>query len=62
MYPGSVAKKRGKSGRTEVAEWYKGRIQDGLGRVWESEFWAEKKGGSLNLRIQSELYIHILKS
>ena len=32
--------------------------QDGLGRVWESEFWAENKGGSLNLRIQSELYTH----
>ena len=27
--------------------------QDGLGRVWESEFWAEN-----NLRIQSELYTH----
>ena len=26
--------------------------QDGLGRVWESEFWAENKGGSLIRRIR----------
>ena len=35
--------------------------QDGLGRVWESEFWAENKGGSL-ISVFRVSYIHILKS
>ena len=41
--------------------------QDGLGRVWESEFWAENKGGPLSqgralISVFRLSYIHILKS
>ena len=35
--------------------------QDCLGRVWESEFWAENKGGSL-ISVFRVSYIHIVKS
>ena len=39
--------------------WYQG--QDGLGRVWGSEFWADNKGGSL-ISVFRVSYIYILKS
>ena len=48
----------------KVAFCYKGRQgQDGLVRVWESEFRAENKGGPLSPYSEvGEFDIHILKS